>query len=201
VEETRLTRSTVVRILTGVRPETFGLFRRNPEEFIVRSARIVNEQKAATVIERIAYDLTEKTFGVDVFTKNSLSGAAGVSAFPLDKHIYDYLVTDSKTERAFAQELDASKEVSVFAKLPRGFFIPTPVGNYNPDWAIAFREDGKKYVYFVAETKGSMESLELRLTEKAKVHCARKHFERLSSTDLKYDVVDSYEELLNMVML
>src|SRR5690606_23814166 len=121
------------------------------------------------------------------------------NAVPVEKHIFDYIVTDSKTERDFAKELDASQEVKVYAKLPRGFFIPTPLGNYNPDWAIVFKEGDVKTIYFIAETKGSMESLELREVEKAKIECARKHFAKLNTNRLKYDVVDSYEKLMEIV--
>lgn len=95
--------------------------------------------------------------------------------------------------------MDTSKEVCVYAKLPRGFFIPTPVGEYNPDWAIVFNEGDIKYIYFVAETKGTMDSLELREIEKAKIQCARKHFEKISSSNFKYDVVNSYEKLMEIV--
>ncbi|MRG27763.1 type III restriction-modification system endonuclease [Laceyella tengchongensis] len=199
MDETRMTRKTIVRILTGIKPSTFLLFRKNPEEFIIRAARLINEEKATTIIESITYDVINETFEADVFTQNALRGQLGQNAVPAKKHIFDYVVTDSKNERAFAQELDTSQEVSVFAKLPRGFFIPTPLGNYNPDWAIVFKEGNVKYIYFIAETKGSMESLQLREIEKAKIECARKHFAKLNTGKLKYDVVDSYEKLLEIV--
>ena len=101
------------------------------------------------------------------------------------------------------QELDTAQDVVVYAKLPRGFLIPTPVGDYNPDWAIAFREGSVKHIYFVAETKGSMSSLSLREIERAKIQCARKFFEKMSqsfaSDQVKYDVVDSFERLMEVV--
>jgi type III restriction enzyme len=120
----------------------------------------------------------------------------GENALAVDKHIYDYVITESKTEKKFARNLDVSREVSVYAKLPGGF---TPVGNYNPDWAIVFEEDKVKHVYFIAETKGSMDSLEFRGIEKAKIHCAKKHFEKISNNSVKYDAVDSFEKLLEIV--
>ena len=199
VDETKLTRKTIVRILTGVKARTFMNFRKNPEEFIIRSAKLINEQKATTIIESITYDVTDQSFDAEVFTRNNLRAHLGQDADPVEKHIYDYIVTDSKIERAFAKELDASAEVLVYAKLPRGFFIPTPVGEYNPDWAIVFNEGEKKHIYFIAETKGSMNSMELREIEKAKIECARKHFAKLNSSRLKYDVVDSYEKLMGIV--
>ena len=97
------------------------------------------------------------------------------------------------------KELDTSSEVVVYAKLPRGFFIPTPVGNYNPDWAIAFKEGAVKHVYFIAETKGSMSSMEMRPIEISKIECARKFFTKITSSQVKYDFVDSYGKLMALV--
>jgi len=120
-----------------------------------------------------------------------------------NKHVFDYAVTDSKVERKFVEELDISSEVVVYSKLPRGFSIPTPVGNYNPDWAIAFDKDKVKQVYFVAETKGTMETLELKGIENTKIECAKRFFSELNkkvNSDLvEYDVADSYESLMKLV--
>jgi type III restriction enzyme len=114
-------------------------------------------------------------------------------------HVYDYVVTDSDVEKRFVTDLDASHEVVVYAKLPKGFFIPTPVGNYNPDWAIAFKEGEVKHIYFVAETKGSMSSMELREIEKCRIDCARKFFAGIATDQVKYDVVTDYAKLLDVV--
>lgn len=199
MEETRLTRKTVARVLSGIKPMTFHLFRRNPEEFILRAAKLINDEKATTIIEQITYDVINETYAESIFTMTNKHGQAGKNAIKVNNHIYDFIVTDSEIERKFGKDLDVSKEVCVYAKLPRGFFIPTPVGNYNPDWAIVFKEGNLKYIYFVAETKGTMESLELRVIENAKIHCARKHFEQISTANFKYDVVNNYEKLLEMV--
>ena len=199
IDETKLTRKTIVKILSGINATTFMLFRKNPEEFIIRAARLINEQKATTIIQQITYDLLDETFDASIFTRNNLKAVVGENAIAAQKHIYDYVVTDSITEKAFAKDLDVSKDISVFAKLPRSFFIPTPMGNYNPDWAIVFNDNNVKYIYFIAETKGSMSSLELREIEQAKIQCARKHFEKLNNSRFKYDVVDSYEKLMEIV--
>jgi type III restriction enzyme len=199
MRETGLTRKTIVKILTGVKQETFAQFKKNPEDFILRTARIINEEKATTIIERITYDPTSETYDTNIFTQNTLKGMLGDNALPVSKHVYDYVITDSNTERKFARELEASREVCVYAKLPRGFFIPTPVGNYNPDWAVVFEENKVRHVYFIAETKGSMDSLELRKIEEAKIYCARKHFEKISNNSVKYGVVENYERLLEIV--
>lgn len=199
MDETKLTRKTIVSIMKGIKQAKFMLFQKNPEEFILRASRLINEQKATTIIESITYDVINDTFDTDVFTKNTLKGQLGQNAIAVEKHIYDYVVTDSKIERAFAKELDTSKEVNIYAKLPRGFYIPTPVGNYNPDWAIVLKEGNVKHIYFIAETKGSLDSMELREVEKAKIECARRHFAKLNSDQLKYDVVNNYEKLMEIV--
>lgn len=199
MDETRLTRKTVVAILSGIKEVTYLQFRRNPEEFIIRAAKLINEQKSTTVIESITYNVLNDSFEADIFTQNTLTGQLGQNAISAKKHIYDYVLTDSKIERAFAKELDVSNEVQVYAKLPRGFFIPTPLGNYNPDWAIVFKEGSTKHIYFIAETKGSLSSLDLRPVENAKIECARKHFAKLNTDHLKYDVVNSYEKLMEIV--
>lgn len=202
VDETQLTRKAIVKILKGIRPKTFYLFRKNPEEFILKASRIINEQKATMVIQHITYNLIDEVYDAKIFTENTLKGTLGKDALEAKKHIYDYVITDSEKEKEFAKELDASSEVCVYAKLPRGFFIPTPVGDYNPDWAIVFNEDKVRHIYFVAETKGKLESLhfDTRGIEKAKIQCAKKHFEKIASSTVKYDVVDSYEMLMEKVL-
>ncbi len=202
VDETNLTRKAIVDILKGIKPNTFYMFRKNPEEFILKASRIINEQKASMVIEHITYNPIDEKFDGSIFTNNTLKGTLGKDAIEVKKHIYDYVRYDSDTERKFAEALDTSKEVVVYAKLPRGFFIPTPVGNYNPDWAIVFDEEKVRHIYFIAETKGKLESLEfdVRGVEKAKIHCAKKHFKKISNGIVKYEAVDSYEMLMKEVM-
>lgn len=201
-EKTTLTRRTVSKILQRVTPETFAKFRLNPEQFITESAKIINEQKASVIVEHLTYRVLEDKYESTVFTENQAKQNLGKLGEPLKKHVYEYAVTDSDVERRFARELDASEEVSVYAKLPKGFFITTPVGDYNPDWAIAFNEGDVKHIYFVAETKGTMQSLQLQVIENAKIECARKHFKALSNTinkSVKYDVIDSYQHLMALM--
>ena len=201
-EKTQLTRRTAAAILGGMTPATFAKFKQNPEQFITEAARLINEQKATVIVEHLAYDALEDRFETAIFTENQTKQDLTHAGDKLTKHIYDYVVTDSKVERSFVTELDTSKEVAVYAKLPRGFFIPTPVGNYNPDWAIAFTEGSVKHVYFVAETKGSLSTLQLKGVEDANIECARKFFASLNEKrddDVKYDVVTDYTELMQLV--
>lgn len=196
--ETQLTRSTVASVLQGINKAVFSQYRTNPEDFMQKAARLINEQKATVIVEHIAYDPTGDTHTMDIFTQDKPKEDFS-KAVKANHHIYDYVFTDSKNERDFVCELDASTEVVVYAKLPRGFFIPTPVGNYNPDWAIAFQEGKVKHVYFVAETKGSMSSMDLRKIEESKIECARKFFAKMTSDQVKYDVVDGYGKLMELV--
>ena len=199
VVETGLTRQTVADILQGIHPDTFGQFADNPEEFIMKASEIINDQKATAIIEHITYDKLGNAYQTDIFTEPTLRGQLGTNAMRVQRHLYDYLIYDSTNERDFATELDTRNEVAVYVKLPKGFYISTPVGRYNPDWAIAFHEGMVKHIYFVAETKGAMNTMQLRLIEEAKIHCAREHFKAISSDQVKYDVVDSYESLLQLV--
>ena len=200
VDETGLTRKAVIQILQGIQPATFNQFKNNPEEFIIKAATLINDEKATAIIEHITYDVMDDKYGTDVFTDPTIKGRLGVNAMKAKKHLYDHIVYDSSNEQVFATELDTNTNVAVYVKLPDGFYISTPVGHYNPDWAIAFYEGTVKHIYFVAETKGSMNSMQLRLIEESKIHCAREHFKAISSGEVVYDVVDSYKTLLEKVM-
>lgn len=197
-KSTGLTRKTIVKILMGITPQKFSYFKYLPEEFIRKVSNIINEEKATTVIDGITYHKTDEKFTNDIFTINNVRGELGENAIDVKKSIYDYLVTDSKNEEKFAKKLE-SGEVTVYAKLPSGFKIPTPVGNYNPDWAIVLDNPSFKYVYFIAETKGDLSSLQLRDVEKAKIECAKKHFALLSTHDVKYGAVASYQDLIDLL--
>ena len=202
-EGTVLTRRTVAAILKGIRPTTFAMYRNNPDEFITKAIRLINEQKATMIVEHITYDTIEGNYDSSIFTaeKHNLTMD---KAYLAKKAIQDYVFTDGiaekSVERRFAENLDGAEEVFIYAKLPKGFYIPTPVGHYSPDWAIVFHEGKVKHIYFVAETKGTMESLNLRPIEISKIDCAKKLFAKLSDGLVTYDHVDSYQELLNKVM-
>ena len=201
VAETGLTRATVVKILRGIERHVFEQFHNNPEEFIIRTAAIINEQKATVIIQHITYDKLDSVYDSTIFTEPTMKGQLGVNAMAANKHLYDYIIYDSTNEKNFAESIDTASEVAVYVKLPNGFYISTPVGKYNPDWAIAFHEGKVKHIYFVAETKGSMSSMQLRGIEEAKVDCARKHFKAISTDSVVYDVVDSYSTLMDKVMM
>ena len=200
VEDTGLTRKDVVAILTGIRKEIFDQFKDNPEEFIIQAARLINEEKATVIIEHITYNVLEERHDMDIFTEPTLKGRLDVNAMKTKKNLYDHLIYDSTNERKFAEEMDVDSDVAVYVKLPGGFYINTPVGKYNPDWAIAFYEGNVKHIYFVAETKGTMSSMNLRKVEELKKQCAKEHFKAISSDKVVYDVVDSYAALKDLVL-
>ncbi|MEO1785181.1 DEAD/DEAH box helicase family protein [Thermodesulfobium sp. 4217-1] len=197
---TNLTRKTVGQILAKLSDEKFSYFQKNPEEFISEVSRIISDQKASMVIQKLVYTPIEDRFDTNIFTLNQATYNFE-NAKEVKKNIYKYLVSESNVERDFADSLDASNEVIVYAKLPKGFAIPTPVGDYNPDWAIVFKDGRVQYIYFIAETKGSMSSLELRKIEEMKIECAERFFEELSSDNvkLKYGEIDNFETLWKIV--
>ena len=203
VDETGLTRRAVIAILTGIEPAVFNQFRENPEEFILKAAALINDEKATAIIQHITYHVLDDRYDTNVFTEPTLKGRLDANAMKAEKHLYDHILYDSSNERDFAKELEIRSEVAVYVKLPNGFYISTPVGHYNPDWAIAFYEGSVKHIYFVAETKGSLDSMNfnhITPIEQAKIDCAREHFKAISSGDVVYDVVDGYQALLDKVM-
>ena len=199
VDETGLTRKAIIQILQGIRSTTFEQFKNNPEEFIIKAAALINDEKATAIIQHITYNIIEEEYSTDIFTDPTIKGRLGINAMKVNRHLYDHIVFDSTNEKKFVTEMDISKDVKVYVKLPDGFYISTPVGRYNPDWAIAFCEGSIKHIYFVAETKGTMSSMQLRLIEESKIHCAREHFKAISNGEVVYDVIDSYDSLLNLV--
>ena len=198
---THLTRRTVAAILKGISPAKFAMYKQNPEEFISKVIRLINEEKATMIVDDITYNETDGTYDSSIFTaeKNKDFSRAYLSK----KNVQDYVFADGTAEksieRKFAEDMDLDDKVVVYAKLPRGFQIPTPVGNYAPDWAIAFQKGTVKHIYFIAETKGTMESMELRPIEQAKIKCAKKLFNDISGKDVVYEQVDSYQTLMNIM--
>lgn len=199
-DKARITRKSAAGILADIAPDRFAMFRVNPEEFIVKTAALIVDEKARMVVEHIRYNRVAGEYdAADIFAEDMPEGLS--RALPTSsKGVQDWTVIDSDIERRFAQDLEESADVCAFAHLPRSFKIPTPVGDYAPDWAIAFNEGSVKHIFFVAETKGSLQSLNLKGVEKAKIRCARKLFEQLGEDDVRYDFVSTYEELMDKVM-
>ena len=202
-EGAKLTRRTAAKIVAGVRPAVFAMLQNNPEEFIAKAIRLINEEKAAMIVEEITYNRTEGVYDSAIFTAEKNSDFS--RAYHAKKNVQSYLFADGyakdgkSVERRMAEKMDTADEVCVYAKLPKGFHIPTPVGNYSPDWAIAFNKGMVKHIFFIAETKGTMESLQLKPIEQAKIKCAKKLFASLSDDDVVYHEVDSYQSLLDIM--
>lgn len=201
-ENTQLTRKTVVEILKGISSVIFNQFKNNPEAFIREVSQIINSQQASMALQHLNYQLLGSGYpDSEIFTTNLVAN----DAYKTKNHIWDYVTTDSKVEETFAKELDAAKEVLVYAKLPDNFKIPTPFGSYNPDWAIAFDTALVKEIYFVAETKGSILSEDLKLKERNKIESAKRFFETLNAQSLgndkvQYKVVSNIDELMRIVL-
>lgn len=197
-EGTVLTRKTVAEILSRISTAKFALYKENPEEFMTKVIRLIKGQKATMIVDHITYDTIEGSYDSSIFTAEK--HMAMDRAYPAKKAIQDYVFTDGtaekSVEREFAEGLDGAEEVYIYAKLPKGFYIPTPVGHYSPDWAVVFHEGAVQHIYFVAETKGSLESMDLRPIEKSKIDCAKKLFSKLSDGRVIYEHVTKYDELL-----
>lgn len=196
---TNLTRRTIVSILKAISPKQFYLIHKNPEEFIAKCSKLINEVKASLIINNIVYHKTEDRHDAKTVFTNDKSALRDTDLF--EKHIYDYLTTDSKVEAEFAKDLENSVEVVVYAKLPKSFYISTPIANYSPDWAIVFDKDKVRHIYFVAETKGSDSDIDLREIEKLKIHCAEKHFDSIGGGVVKFSKISSYDKLLDVVKM
>ncbi len=203
---TNLTRKTIAVILQGIKAEKFACFAKNPEEFITKVSLLINEQKGSIIVEHISYDIIEGSYESSIFTQDKIKQDMN-KVVKGKKHIQDFVFIDNastknikdSTEGKFVEDLEKASEVCVYAKLPRGFKIPTPVGNYSPDWAIAFNKDSVKHIFFIAETKGSMSSLQLRPIEKTKIDCAKKLFNEISTSKIKYRKVYSYQKQIDIV--
>lgn len=204
-ENTNLTRRTIAKILEGISDAKFYMYRANPEDFIANVSQIIRDQLATVIVEHVSYNELDQTFDSSIFTESKQSSDFN-HAYQAKKDIQDYVFCDgvSKTDSVeihFATDLDKSDNVVVYAKLPKGFYIPTPMGRYSPDWAIAFKEGTVKHVYFIAETKGSMDSMQLRGVERGKTDCAKKLFEKISNGKVEYGIVKSFDDLMNKVMV
>lgn len=199
--DTYLTRATIAKILSNIEVPVFSQFKDNPEDFITQATKLINEQKARVIINQVTYDPINDHYETDLFTDAQVRIHHDSAIGPLEKHVLEYAVTDSKVERAFLTELENNDEVVVYAKLPNGFKIPTPVGDYNPDWAISFKEGNVKHIYFVAETKGTTSTMEIRGVEDAKIECARRFFNSINPNDesISYGVVSNYQDMLDIL--
>ncbi len=196
VASTGLLRKTIVAILSGIQPATFAKFQQNPEEFILNVGKIINQQKARMFIASLRYTPTGEYFEHSLFSESDIYGVLGEDTREATKHLYDYLKYDSRVEENFSENLDVADIVDFYIKLPKSFFIDTPMGRYNPDWAVVFKEENIKHIYFIAETKGSTLAMDLRPVEETKIECAKKHFQALSDKTIKYKAVKDWKELL-----
>lgn len=198
---TGLTRELVIKILKGVAPEKLKMFAVNPEMFIARTAQIINDAKGSIVVEHISYNVLEDAYGTEIFTDAEFAGRDEEKLLNgLKKSLYDAVECDSQVEKVFAESLDVSEDVELYTKLPPEFCIDTPLGKYNPDWAIVLRGDGRfEHMYLIAETKGSMSPLNLRPIEQAKIVCAQRHFAAVSGGVVDYRAVNNFLELVNHV--
>lgn len=179
-DRTQLTRKSLVRILTE--SERLDDFKKNPQQFIDLVADIVNRAKRMALVDGIKYQRIgdDAYYAQELFNQEELTGYLK-NMLPATKAVYEYVVYDSVgVEKGFAEDMEKNEAVKVYAKLPGWFRVPTPLGTYNPDWAVLVEVDGEEKLYFVVETKGSLFDEDLRDKEGAKIKCGRAHFEALA---------------------
>lgn len=203
-KKTNLIRKTVSKIIIGTK-ETLRFFRENPEEYINKVSELINQQKASVIVNHISYYPMEDRFESDIFNESHKDFDSN-KVFESKKAIQDYVFVDGNAkngnsiEMNFAKQLEAQKDVKVYAKLPSKFYIPTPMGKYTPDWAIVFENDKSREIYFIAETKGSLDSLELRAVEQGKINCAKSLYNKEGSK-LHYEQVTKFDDLYNSIKI
>ena len=191
--ETYLTRKTIVKVL--IESGTIEQFKKNPQEYMEETLRIIKREMNHMLLDGIKYTQLEDYYAQELFEEEELYGYLERNLIESEHSVYDHIVYDSEVEKNFAESLEKDPEVILYAKLPGWFKINTPLGGYNPDWAILLRdnEDGRKKMYFVLETKGNIDSDSLRPSELAKIRCGKKHFKALDS-GVEFTAADNYDK-------
>ncbi len=189
--ETKLTRRSIVEIM--LRSARLEDFKNNPQKYIEQVAGIIKRQMRLFIVDGIKYRRIgdQACYAQELFEENELFGYLSKNMIPSAKSVYDHVVYDSDVEQAFAKSFEQSDNVKVFAKLPGWFKIDTPLGSYNPDWAVLVEIDGQARLFFVIESKGSLFSDALRPIEQAKIDCGKAHFDALG-TDVGFAVANNY---------
>lgn len=194
--ETDLTRKTIIEIL--VRSDTLDIFELNPQIYMQEIAQIINSVKENLIVDGIKYSkrIDKEYYAQKLFEEEEISGYLNDNLLESEKGVYNHVIFDSDVEKEFAKKLENNEDVLVYVKLPSWFKIPTPLGNYNPDWAILINDQGEKKYYFVAETKSTLNHQKLRLSEMKKIKCGKEHFKALEE-DVEYVVAQSLDDVLN----
>ena len=194
---TQLTRKSICRVL--LESGRLDDFANNPQRFIETAAQAINLRKRVSIVDGIKYRRLGDAhfYAQELFEREELTGYLR-NMLASKKSVYDYVIHDSNTEAEFADRLEKETAVKVYAKLPRWFQVPTPLGPYNPDWAVLIEDEQGERLYFVAETKGSAFLDDLRNTERAKVECGKAHFQALEDgvSPARYRTVRALDELL-----
>lgn len=198
--ETNLLRSTVANILNELAPSTFGKFCVNPEEFIRKCIQLINQTKPQLIVKNITYQPIEgKVMGKSDVFKGVIDVDDEAMCREARKHIYDHVRFDSQIERSLSEQMDQDCDIDFYIKLPSKFTVHTPLGEYNPDWAIVASSSENKKIYMVAESKGTTQAPNLRPVEQAKIYCAKEHFAAISDSFIKYDVVSNINEVRTLM--
>jgi type III restriction enzyme len=197
-DETQLTRRSIAKML--IESGRLPSFTNNPQKFIEQAIDIIKSEMRMVIVDGIKYQKIgdDHFYAQELFESEELFGYLNKNMLEARKSIFDHVVYDSDIERNFAQAFEENEGVELYAKLPSWFKIDTPLGSYNPDWAVVYESNGNKKLYFVVETKGSLFGDAIRATEKAKIDCGREHFKALES-GVAYEVADGFDRFLDVV--
>ena len=194
---TGLKRRTIAEILTKTR--TLESVYNNPEQYLEQVVEIINRVKRHMLVDGIKYEqIAGGYYEQTQFESDELVGYLKQNALPATRSIFTHTIYQSNPEKSFAEKLESDQDVKVYMKLPHWFTVPTPLGDYNPDWAVVLDKNGVEKLYFIIETKGSMSLDDLRFTEDAKIRCGQKHFTSLEQ-EVSYSKADSYEVWRNQI--
>ncbi|MFA7220878.1 MAG: restriction endonuclease subunit R, partial [Synergistaceae bacterium] len=193
--ETKLTRKTIVRILKE--SEKLGDFKNNPQKFMDEVSSIIQRKMNYLIVDGIKYEKLgdDEFYAQELFKNEELFGYLTKNMIESEKSVYEYVVYDSDVEEEFAKKLEGNNRIKVYAKLPSWFKIETPIGDYNPDWAVLVEKDNEEKLYFVIETKGKIEPEELRGREDKKIKCGIKHFEAIGN-DAQFQVCKDFNDFI-----
>lgn len=193
--KSQLTRKTLARIL--IESGRLNDLKKNPQKFVEKTLEIIQRKKMHALVDGIKYEKIgdHSFYAQERFLEEELKGYLEQNMMEVDKSVYSHIVYDSNTESAFAKGLEQNETVKLYTKLPSWFKIETPLGNYNPDWAVLIEQDGAERLYFVVETKGSLLSEDLRLSEADKIKCGIAHFEALNN-DVQFIKAASIDDLI-----
>ena len=176
------------------------MFKKNPQRYMEDVSKIISANMKAMLVDGIKYTKLgdDEYYAQELFDTEELTGYLEHNMIEAQKSVYEYVVYDSDNEAEFAKKFEANEDIKLYAKLPDWFKISTPLGSYNPDWAVLIEKDGDKKLYFVIETKVNLNEQNTRTTERQKIKCGIRHFEELGNA-VVYKATDDFNKFIENI--